>query len=177
MIKKYLTTQNLTAGILIAFAVAARFLPHPANFAPVAAVAMFSGVYLGKRASIVVPVLAMMASDIFLGLHNLIFFTWGCMILSGLIGRVVRKKKNVYTIAGGILLGSVIFFLVTNAAVWFFNHGEFYAFNFSGLILAYEYGLPFFRNTVLGDLFYTGVFFGVMELVLAWQKRKVTIRT
>jgi len=171
-IKKYLSAKNIVAIILIAFVVVARFLPHPMNFAPIAAVAMFSGVYLSKKASIIVPVVAMMFSDIFLGLHNLIFFTWGCMILSGLIGWWVKKHKNTLTIISGSLAGSIIFFLVTNTAVWAVNMGDFYARNFSGLMQSYSLGLPFFRNTVLGDLFYTAVFFGTFEIVLAWERKR-----
>ncbi|MFA6952982.1 MAG: DUF6580 family putative transport protein [Patescibacteria group bacterium] len=174
--KKVLTLKNLIAVLLVAFAVVARFLPHPANFVPIAAVALFSGVYLGKKTSIAVPLIVMIASDIFLGLHNLIFFTWGCMILAGLIGWWVKDHKNWKTVVGASLASSIIFFLVTNAAVWVVNMGDFYARNFSGLIMSYTYALPFFRNTVLGDLFYTTALFGVMELALAWQKHRQLIR-
>jgi hypothetical protein len=171
--QKILTLKNIIAVLLIIFAAISRFLPHPANFAPVAAVALFSGVYLGKKASIIVPVLAMMVSDLFIGTHNLMFFTWGCMALSGLIGWWVKGHKNFFSITGGSLAGSIIFFLVTNAAVWVVNMGDFYARNFSGLIMSYTYALPFFRNTVLGDLFYSFALFGVMELALAWERKRV----
>jgi hypothetical protein len=156
---------------LICFAAIARFLPHPANFAPVAAVALFSGVYLDKRASLIVPLVAMMVSDYFIGFHNVILFTWGSMALVGLIGWLVRRKKNVWTVMGGSLLGSIIFFLITNAAVWFMGHGDFYPLNLSGLLLSYQYGLPFFRNTLLGDLTYVGVLFGAVELAFAVSRQ------
>ncbi len=170
--RQHLTSKNLIIIGLIAFAAVSRFLPHPMNFAPVAAVALFSGVYLDKRAALFVPLVAMIVSDIFLGFHNVIAFTWGSMILVGVIGIMVKRKKNVWTVAGGALLGSILFFLITNAAVWWVGQGDFYPMNFSGLLLAYEYGLPFFRNTLLGDLFYVGALFGVAELAFAWLKSR-----
>lgn len=174
-LRQYCTPTNGILVLLIAFAVAARFWPHPANFAPVAAVALFSGVYLSKRASIVAPVVAMVVSDIFLGMHNLVFFTWGSMALVGVIGWWVREKQGFSRIALGTLAGSALFFFITNGAVWAFGDGVTYARNVTGLAEAYVAGLPFLRNTVSGDLVYVAVLFGIAELARAWERRRAHV--
>ena len=102
--------------------------------------------------------------------HNLIFFTWGSFVLIGIIGWIVKKRKNLLTVISGTLAGSVLFYLVTNFAVWAFT--PLYDKTGSGLIQCYTMAIPFFRNTVLGDLFYVGVFFGVFELVKYLIKRR-----
>lgn len=151
------------AVLLIALGFVARLLPHPANFAPIGAIAIFAGLYLPKRWAIVLPLCAMFVSDIFIG-----FYTWqimlsvyGSFILTGVIGLLVRKNKKFHTIVGGTLLGSIIFFAITNFAVWAF--GTMYAHNFAGLMQCYAMAIPFFKNTLLGDLFYTGILVGAFE--------------
>lgn len=171
-LRRYLTPTNAVLALLIAFAAAARFWPHPPNFAPVAAVALFSGVYLGKRASIVAPVAAMVISDIFLGMHNLVFFTWGSMALVGVIGWWVREKKGPGRMLAGALAGSALFFFITNGAVWAVGDGASYAHNLAGLTETYVAGLPFLRNTVAGDLLYVGLFAGAAELAFAVERRR-----
>lgn len=172
-LRQYFTPTNGILVLLIAFAAAARFWPHPANFAPVAAVALFSGVYLGKRASIVAPIAIMAISDIFLGMHNLVFFTWGSMALVGVIGWWVKEQKRPGRILLGALAGSALFFFITNGAVWAIGQGAMYPHTLTGLTQAYVAGLPFFRNTIAGDLFYVGVFFGIAELAFAWERKRV----
>ena len=162
--------------MLVGFAAAARFWPHPANFTPIAAIALFSGVYMSKRASLLAPVIAMMVSDIFLGMHNLVFFTWGSMALVGVIGWWVKEQKGVSRIIVGSLTGSTLFFFVTNGAVWAFGQGWMYPHTFAGLVQAYVAGLPFFRNTLAGDLFYAAAFFGIAELALAWERARLRQR-
>ena len=164
----------LPVFILITLGIAARFMPHPANFAPIGAIAIFSGMYLPKKLAIILPVAAMFFSDIFLG-----FYAWQIMlsvyagfIIMALIGLAVRKNKKLSTILGGTILGSVIFYLITNGAVWAF--GSLYDHNLAGLAQSYIMAIPFFRNSLLGDLFYTGALVGVYEasLVLLYREKK-----
>ena len=174
--KKLLNYKNLTigflilAGILIRVLSHERILPYIPNFAPIAALALFSGVYLKKKYALVIPLAAMVVSDFFIGWHNLILFTWGSFALIGMIGWLVRKRRNILTILGGSLSGSILFFLVTNFAVWAFT--PLYTKTISGLSQCFIMAIPFFRNTVLGDLFYVGVLFGTYELVVYLVKRK-----
>jgi len=86
--------------------------------------------------------------------------------MSGLIGLAVRRSKSVETVIGASLLGSVSFFLATNWAVWQFT--SMYAHTPAGLFNCYLMALPFFRGTLMGDLFYTAVLFGSFESVTAW---------
>lgn len=158
--------------LLLILGITCRFLPHPANFAPIAALALFGGLYLPKKWAVVLPLTAMLASDLFIG-----FYTWQIMVavylsfaLMAGIGLLVRQNKKFHTILGGTLLGSILFFVLTNGSVWAF--GTMYAHNFSGLIQSYYMALPFFRNSLLGDIFYTTVFVGGYELVLWLSTRK-----
>lgn len=176
MTKKIFSFENIVISFLIICGVLIRVLSHYKilplwpNFAPIAALALFSGVYLKRQAAIVVPLAAMIASDLLIGLHSLILFTWGCFVLVGIIGWWVRKNKNMMTVIGGSLAGSVLFYLVTNFAVWLFT--PLYAKDLGGLMQSYIMAIPFFRNTLLGDLFFVGVFFGVYELAMALYKHR-----
>ncbi len=142
-----------------------RVVPHPANFAPIAAIALFGGTYLNKKLAVVLPLAAMILSDLLIGFDSLEsrLAVYGCFIFSGLLGLWLRNHKSATTVIAGSLLSSVVFYLVTNF-VWF--HGtQMYPHTFSGMIEAYVNALPFFRNTIAGDLFYVGVLFGSYELV------------
>lgn len=151
---------------LVAVGVVLRFLPHAPNFAPIAALALFSGVYLPKKLALIIPVAAMLISDFFLGFYEpaVGVAVYGCFIFSVFLGLVIKKHKKWYTILGGSLAGSVVFFLVTNFAVWAFT--PWYAKTLFGFHQCYLMAWPFFRNTLLGDLFYMGVFFGLYELAI-----------
>ncbi len=158
--------------VLVAFGVISRFLPHPWNFAPIASIALFSGVYLGKRYALITPVLAMLLGDIFLGFYEwkLMLAVYGSFALAGLIGVLIRKHKNVQTVLAGSLSASILFFLITNFAVWQFT--PWYPKTLAGLVQNYALALPFFRGTLLGDLFYTGFLFGAYELITAWVRKR-----
>lgn len=167
------SSKILILVLLMILGIATRFLPHPANFTAIGAIALFGGLYLPKRWAIILPLMAMFISDIFIG-----FYTWqimasvyGSFVLAGLIGLVVRKNKKFHTVLGGTLLGSILFFLITNAAVCFF--GTMYAHNFSGLMQSYFMALPFFRNSLLGDLFYVGVLVGGFELAMSFRTPQI----
>lgn len=168
--KKY-----LPAFILITLGIAARFLPHPANFAPIGAIAIFSGLYLPKKWAIALPLAAMFFSDMFIGFYALpiMLSVYAGFIIMGLIGLAIRKNKKLSTILGGTILGSVIFYLLTNAAVWVF--GSLYPPTAAGLMQSYYMAIPFFRNSLLGDLFYTGALAGAYEasLALLYREKKV----
>lgn len=154
---------------LIILGILSRFLPHPANFTPIAAIALFAGAKLNKKIAPFIALAIIVISDLFIGLHDVIVFTWGSFFLISLIGIYIRNKKGVTPIVRGALLSSIIFFIVTNFGVWII--GKWYEPNLNGLIRCYTLALPFFRNTLIGDLFYTGVFFGVYEFVLYFSKR------
>ena len=155
----------LAAVVLITIGVAGRLLPHMWNAAPIAAVALFAACYLGYRYAAVVTIAAMLIGDFFLGFYSLpmMVSVYGSFLLIGLIGLSVRKDKSLTTVVGASLLSSIVFFLVTNGAVWLL--GSMYAPGFAGLMESYAMGLPFFRGTLIGDLSYTLGLFGAFEAV------------
>lgn len=142
-----------------------RYLPHIPNFAPIAAIALFGGVYLNKKYALIVPIVAMLIADYFIGFYNpyILISVYGSFLLIGLIGLWLRNHKTLPNILGGSLAGSIVFFLLTNFAVWAVPHG-WYPHTIQGLVNCFVLALPFFRNTIAGDLFYVGAFFGLMEV-------------
>lgn len=156
------TAGILIAGLLICIAVMTRLAPHPANFAPIAAIAIFGGAVLPRKFALTLPLLAMIVSDLYLGLHPLVMFTWGSFVLIALISSYRFKSITALNVVGSSLGASVLFYLVTNFGVW--AEGRLYQLTFSGLIQCYYNALPFFRNTLLGDIVYTSSIFGVYVL-------------
>lgn len=152
------------ATILIIFAVVLRLLPHPANVAPIAAMALFGGAYLDKKYAIILPLLAMIISDFFLGFNQSTSYVYTSFILIGCIGIWLKSHKTLTNVLLGTLLSSVLFFLITNFGFWLAF--DLYPKTFAGQLQAYVMALPFFRNTLLGDFFYTGLFFGSYELIM-----------
>lgn len=173
---KKINIREVLPYILVAFAVILRVLSHerilplPANFAPLAALALFGGLYLGKKYAIIIPLAAEVMADFFIGFYQLpvMLAVWGSFILAGLIGLFVRKRKSVATIIYGTLASSFLFFLITNFAVW--AAGSWYPKTLAGLFQCFTLAIPFFRNTILGDLFFVSLFFGIYELVVYLNK-------
>ena len=126
-----------------------RIIPHPPNFTPILAVAVFIPLVL-KNNLLAIPVTlgAMLIGDLYWGFHGIMFWTYGAVILATQL-----KFRNVF---GNAVLASIIFFLVTNFAVW--TMYDMYPKTLDGLILCYTMAIPFFQNTLLGTLFYTLVF-------------------
>jgi hypothetical protein len=154
-------------SLLVLLAIITRLLPHAANVAPIGALALFAGATaldqpgkFGKIAAYLLPFAALIISDTIIG-----FYTWQVMVTVYLgflislgLGLLIRRSYRWQTIIGASLAGSVIFFLLTNAAVWAFTN--LYSHNLTGLIESYIAALPFFRNSLIGDLLYTGAIFG-----------------
>lgn len=150
--------------LLIFLGIASRLLPHPANFTPVGAVGLFGGVHLPKRLALALPLVVLVLSDLFLG-----FYTWQVMVsvylgflVYGLAGLWIRQSYSIKRIVAATLAASVFFFLLTNAAVWAFT--PLYPKTVAGLAESYLAALPFFRNSLLSDVFYTFALFGIHEL-------------
>ena len=148
---------------LILLAIVTRFLPHPPNFAPVTAVALFGGVYFtNKRFAMLIPFVIMLLSDLVLGFHNTMFFVYASFALMVSAGFWLKNHLTVTNTVITAVGGSVLFFIVSNLGVWL-TSGGFYPMNATGLLECYTAALPFFQNTLLGDLVYTGAIFGAFE--------------
>lgn len=155
----------ILAALAVASVVAMRVLPHPPNVAPVAAVALLSGALLPRKFAFVLPLSAMVISDMIIGFHNTIAYTWGSFILIGLLARGTFKRGiHLYSVAGSSVLASLLFYLITNFGVWM--QGGLYEPTLQGLIQSYANAIPFFRNTLIGDLFYSSVLFGAYAMLI-----------
>jgi hypothetical protein len=161
--KENLLYRTLLALAIIALAAALRIAPHPWNFTPVGAMALFSGgIIRGRRLAFFFPILALFVGDIFIGFHRLMPVVYASVLVSVAIGFWLRDRRNLGRITAATLLGAIQFFLVTNFAVWAF--GLSYPRNGAGLLACYVAGIPFFWNTLAGDAVYATVLFGGFAL-------------
>lgn len=154
-------------GITLA-AAAPRLLPHPPNFTPIAGMALFGGCYFAsKRSAFGVPLIAMFLSDLVLGygFHPVLPFVYGSFALTVSLGLWIRQKRTPLRIGSATFAASVLFFVVTNFGVWV--QGDLYPRTLEGLVRCYVAAIPFFRNTIAGDAFYTVVLFAGFALAQA----------
>jgi hypothetical protein len=148
---------------------AMRVLPHPPNFTPVAAMALFGGAHFDRKSwAFAVPLAAMLLSDAVLewvfgrGFHALTPVVYLSFVAIVCLGFLLRRRRSVATVAGAALGSSVLFFLTTNLAVW--AAGDLYPRTAAGLAACYVAAIPFFGATLAGDLFYTALLFGAFAL-------------
>jgi hypothetical protein len=148
---------------LLAFGVSMRFLPHIPNATPLVAIAFVASRYLGVRWSYVLPLGALILSDLIIGFYDWRIMTsvYGSFALIALLSWISRTSNKALPVAAAIFSSSVLFFLITNGAVWLFS--PWYEKSLAGLLYAYELGLPFFRSMLVGDMVYSALLFGVFE--------------
>jgi len=157
--------EFLLGIILVLIGVGLRILPHPPNFTSITGIALFGGVYLSKRIAFFLPLAAMIMSDILLGFYelSLMISVYGSFILCVFVGFWLKKNKKWHRILGASVICSLLFFVITNFAVWAFT--PWYSKTITGLLECYTMALPFFKNTLWGDLLYTVIFFGAYEII------------
>lgn len=161
----------LLAGTVLAAAIA-RLLPHPPNVTPIAAMALFAGAYLtNSRFAFAFPLAAMLLSDLALG-----YFVYGgksllhsqpvvyaCMLCTVAIGMLLSNRRSPVQVGSAALASSIFFYLITNFAVW--AGGHLYPQTGAGLAACYVAAIPFFRNSVLGDMAFAALLFGGFALL------------
>jgi hypothetical protein len=155
------------ALMVLVFGLLTRFMPHEPNFTPVLALALFGGVYLKRSHALLLPLALMMMSDIVLGLHPVIAFTWGSIFLISCIGLWVRKSQSITHVAAGSLASAFLFFVVTNFGCWL----AYYPHTWEGFVSCYTLAVPFFRGTLVSTLLYTVILFGGYELLASQIKK------
>ena len=169
MKSKYLSQQLIIVASIIFALALFRLLPHWPNVSPVAAMALFGGVYFAdKRVAFIVPFLALFLSDLFLGMHNTMIFVYAGFALTVMIGFALKNRVTLTSTAFSVVAASVVFFLLTNFGSWLTS--GLYAKSIAGLMQAYSAGIPFFQNSLLGNLAYTAIIFGGYALL----KKNVT---
>ena len=150
-------------GIIFALAIF-RLLPHLPNVSPVAAMALFGGAYFAdKRMAFVVPFAALFLSDLFLGLHNSMIFVYAGFAITVAIGFLLQNRVTITNTVFAMVASSVLFFLLTNFGAWMTS--GLYVKSAEGLMQAYVAGIPFFQNSLLGNLVYAAVIFGGYHLL------------
>ena len=142
--------------IILAFS---RILPHPPNFTPILGMAVFAGAVFEKKIySFIVPLLAMILSDLFLGFYGSMTIIYLAVCLNVIIGIYFLKKISFFKIFISLVLGSVTFFSISNFAVWLLS--GIYPHSLEGLLACYTMALPFFQNTIISTILYgLGAFF------------------
>lgn len=156
-------------GIILAAALM-RLIPHPPNFTPMTAIALFGGAYFtDKRLAFLLPLGALFISDWVMGFYSLMPLVYGCFALFVCFGLWLQKRRTLVPIAGSVLASSILFFVITNFGVWAWEN--LYPKTPAGLLACYAAGLPFFRYTLLGDILFSTALFGGFALVEKWFPR------
>lgn len=153
---------------LLVIGVVSRLVVHAWDFTPVIALALFGGVYLKKKQALIFPLALLAITDVILGFHETMFFTWGTILLIVAIGFRVRKNKSLTTVVAGGLASAVLFYITTNFGVWLVT--DIYPMTLAGLTECYVAAIPFFRNSLAGTFIYGFILFGGYEAVAAWAK-------
>lgn len=173
-------------SLMLLTAAFSRLLPHPPNFAPIGTMALFGAAYFSKKhIALILPILTMWLSD--LVINNVIFaqyfdgftlfyqgfyWTYGAFAVISILGFFLLKNINIKNITIASTLAALLFFLISNFGVW--QSGTMYPKTIAGLAACYNAGLPFFKNTLFGNLVYSAILFGAFELA---QYKYYSLRT
>lgn len=154
----------ILAGIILVAAFS-RLIPHPPNFTAIGAMALFGGAYFNKKyLAFIIPFAAMLMTDAIIGFHPTMIAVYVSFAIIVMIGFSLREKKKIGNIILASVSASVLFFVVTNFAVW--GMLPYYPKTGVGLAACYTAAVPFFHYNLMGDLLYTGVLFGAFELAI-----------
>ena len=157
-------TRLIALLCAICAAAALRLVPHPPNFSPIDAMALFSGAYLGRRwLAFAAPLIALALSDLALGFYSGMLFQYASVVLIVMLGASALPRIGALRVGGAALASSGLFFAVSNFGVWLVS--GMYPHTLGGLGACYAAGVPFFQNTVAGDLFYSALLFGGFALL------------
>lgn len=158
------TNHNRLIALVSAIVAAAalRLVPHPPNFTPVGAIALFSGAYFGRKSiAFAAPLGALLLSDVVLGFYHGMATVYATDLLIVLIGSLIMKRTTL-RVGFAAVASSILFFALTNFGMWLSS--GFYPHSVTGLEACFVAAIPFFQNTIAGDLFYTGLLFGGFTL-------------
>ena len=147
---------KISLGIFLALA-ASRFIPHPPNFTSLLALSFYVPAIMGIR---YLPALffGFFATDLFIGFHSVILFTWGSVIFIGLTSKFL--KKNALTRLTGSLFGAISFYLITNFGVWTIGN---YGYTVEGLVNCFLLALPFFTYSLISTFIYSVTIEGIIK--------------
>ena len=159
--------RHILIVIIILIGAFSRIIPHPPNFTAIGAISILGGVYFGKNyLAFLVPIISMLISDFVLG-FNMALSVYLSFLIMIPLGISIKKKLSKLSVIKASIYASILFFLITNFSVWIFS--TVYPNNIYGLLICYYAGIPFFFNTLLGNIFFSFSLFGIYEIV---SKRK-----
>lgn len=160
---------TLTVIFAILLAALSRLIPHPPNFSPLIAMALFAGASLSdRRLALIVPLAAMLLSDLLLGFHGTMLFVYAAIALVVLGGRWLGARRSPGLLTGAAVGGSLLFFAVSNLGVWL--SGGLYPLSGAGLLACFIAALPFLHTTFLSTLLYGGLFVAVERWAVSREK-------
>ena len=165
-LSKLITKENILSFFYISFILAlGRLLPHPPNFTPILAAAIVAPYMVNNKwISLALPLTAMVIADLFIGFHPYVLWVYGAIGLSTLLSFALKRFGQTYYQLGFMaIFSSLMFFFITNFSVWLV--WDYYPKTFDGLMLCYSAGLPFFRNTLLSTILYTGLFLIILNIL------------
>ena len=148
---------KISVGIFLALA-ASRFVPHPPNFTSLLTLSFYVPALLGVR---YLPslIISFVITDLFIGYHEVAFFTWGSVVIIGLASKFF--VSSIFGRISGALSGACLFFIVTNFGVW--SNGS-YGYSIEGLTICYTLALPFFSYTIISTFIFSGIIEGLLKL-------------
>jgi hypothetical protein len=150
--------------VMVVLGACARLVPHPWNFTPMMAIGLFAGSHARKVSTgVLATLLALALSDAVLGFYSGFWYVYAAALIPVFLGKWIRDRSAAGLIAGAALGSSLSFFLITNFMFW--ATGNMYPHTISGLSACFLAGIPFYRNQILGDAFYTAAIFGGYALI------------
>jgi hypothetical protein len=157
---------KISIGIFLALA-ASRFIPHPPNFTSLLALSFYVPLLLGIK-FLPVLLISFIITDFIIGLHGVTFFTWGSIVLIGLMSKFFIS--NITKRVSGALLGACLFFIITNFGVWSLGS---YGYTFEGLVTCYTLAIPFFTYSLISTFIFSGVIEGICKLTEINKNKKI----
>lgn len=153
----------ITLSLVILAAALSRLLPHPANMTPIAAIALFGAAHFERKwLAFAVPLAAMLLSDLIIGFYAQMWVTYLAFAAIVGIGFFIKNNIRPLVVLSASITSSVLFFIVTNNALWL--PYDLYPKTWDGMVEGYIAAIPFFTNSLFGDLFYTALLFGGFAL-------------
>ena len=162
----------MLALLIITFGILSRIIIHTPNFTPVLSLALFGGMYLKGRQGIWVPLALMAVSDVAIGFHDTMVYTWGSILMISLIGLWLKEHKSVINMVSASMLSALLFFVVTNFGAFL----SLYPHTLAGLQECYIAAIPFYRSTMVSTVAYSLVLFSAWEFLLARRQNSLLLK-
>ena len=158
-----MSIKNISIILVVLIAAISRFVPHPPNFTPIIAMGLFSGFYLkkNKQLALLLPLSAMILSDIFLGFHLISLFVYFSLAAITAVGFLISNKNKFLALFPATVGSSLLFFIISNFGVFIIGYPN----NLAGFIACYTAAIPFFQNSLFADVLFTGILFISYDII------------